>query len=33
VAILDSGRRERRESRTAELLRGVDEVELDQGVN
>jgi hypothetical protein len=30
VAVLDPGRRERRESRTAELLRGVDEVQLDQ---
>jgi hypothetical protein len=31
MALLDPGGRECRESRTAELLRGVDEVQLDQG--
>jgi hypothetical protein len=31
VAVLDAGRRERRERRTAELLGRVDEVDLDQG--
>jgi hypothetical protein len=31
VAVLEAGRPERREGRTAELLRRVDEVDLDQG--
>jgi hypothetical protein len=31
MALLDPRRRERRECRVAELLRRVDEVELDQG--
>jgi hypothetical protein len=31
VAVLDPGRGQRREGRPAELLRSVDEVQLDQG--